>query len=202
MDGFRLGPALLWLVCLASGGCLCPPRAEELLATGFRTPRQTLTSFQTFLRADLPLQEYRCFSVRFREEHDLSVVAYSEGRERLFREKPWLKLFAKAEVVGEGSKGEGEHWVDVRVLSRTIRVRLVREAFFEIRSGDQLLEDGYCEFASRVELEARGDGTRLEVRIPLEKEPEAYRGASEVLLARHWKIDGLHELETPDPAAP
>ena len=70
-----------------------------------------------------------------RERNGHSATTYGEGRERLFRERPWLKLFAKAEVVGEGSVDADRHWIDARVLGRTIRVNLVREAFFEIFRG-------------------------------------------------------------------
>ncbi len=202
MEALRVGAALFGLLPAVSGGCLCPPRAEDLLAVGFRTPRQTLTTFQTFLRADLPLQEYLCFSARFRDEHGLSAVAYGEGRERLFRENPWLKLFAKAVVVSEGSEGEGEHWIDVEVLARTVRVRLVREPFFEIWSGAELLADGYGDFERLVDLAATESGTNLAVEIQLEDPPEAYRGISEVVVARPWKIDGLREIDTPSQPAP
>src|SRR5687767_2006862 len=83
----------------SAAGCLAPAKAEALVATGFRSPLQTLTSFQTFVRADLPTREYQCFSLGFRERNGLSAFGYGEAREELFRSQPWLKWIAKAEVV-------------------------------------------------------------------------------------------------------
>jgi len=183
-------------------GCLCPPEAEELLAVGYRSPHQALETFQTYLRADLPAREYLCFSDGFRRRNGLSAATYGEGRERLFREQPWLKLLARAEVVGERAVGEEEHWIDVRALGRTVRVKLVREGFFEIFGGDELLTDAYADFDALVRVAGEGRQARLEARIPLDTRPGELAGMSEVTVARHWKIDAFYELGEQDEPLP
>ncbi len=192
----RLAGAGLALLMTLGGpaGCLAPPSAEALVATGFRSPRQTLASFQTFVRADLPTREYQCFSGGFRERNGLSAFSYGEVREELFRSQPWLKWIAKAEIVGERSINEGEHWVDLTTLGRTVRVKLVREDFFEIHAGEDLVTDDDADFDALVRQTADGAGSRLSVRLPLGVPVDGLGGVSEVLVARHWKIDDLREL--------
>lgn len=183
----------------AAPGCLSRPSAEALVATGFRSPRQTLESFQTFVRADLPAREYRCFSMGFRERNGLSALSYGEIREDLFRRQPWLRWIARAEVIDERSVGEAEHWMDLRTLGRTVRVKLVREDFFEIHAGEAHLTDGEADFDALVRLQGDGESRRLSVRLTAPLESAASQPASEVLIARHWKIDDVAEL-TDDPA--
>jgi hypothetical protein len=157
------------------------------------------------MRGDLPAQEYLCFSNDFRLRNRLSSTTYGEGRERLFAEKPWLKLVAKAEVVGEQSVGEEEHWIDVRVLARTLRVKLVREGFYEIFAGADLVTDAYADLDALVAVTAQGRTARLDTRIPLDVPAEELEGLTEVVVARHWKIDAFYELgeeDEPLPAVP
>jgi len=200
--GAVVGVALALALAGPLGGCLCPPEAEELLAVGFRTPRQALESFQTYLRADLPTQEYLCFSEGFRRRNRLSAATYGEGRERLFDEQPWLKFFAKAEVVGERAVGREEHWIDVRVLGRTVRVKLVREGFYEILAGPDLLGDAYADFDALVAVSEQGPRPSLVARLPLEVDADELEGLSELTVARHWKIDAFYELGAQDEPLP
>lgn len=172
-----------------AGGCVSPPSAEALVATGFRSPRQAVESFQTFVRAELPAREYRCFSMDFRARNGLSALSYGEARDELFRTQPWLKLIATAEIVDEGSEGEGRHWVELSKAGRTVRVKLVREDFFEIQDAHGLLTDGDADFERLALLGS--DGRRLRLSLPLEDPLEGLEGVSEVLVARHWKIDDL-----------
>jgi hypothetical protein len=181
--------------------CLAPSAAEELLATGFRSPQQTVRSFQIFLRADLPTREYQCFSQGFRARNQLSAFSYGEARQELFRNQPWLAWIAGAEVAGEEARGEAEHWMDLRTLGRTVRVKLVREDFWGIHAGETLVSEADADFDALVRSSPRGDGSRLELRLALDDVPEeALAGATEVLVARHWKIDDVREL-TEDEAA-
>lgn len=198
--GHATGSALALLLTFgAVSGCLSRPSAEALVATGFRSPRQTLESFQTFVRADLPAREYRCFSMGFRERNGLSALSYGEIREDLFRRQPWLRWIARAEVIDERSVGEAEHWMDLRTLGRTVRVKLVREDFYEIHAGEAHLTDGDADFDALVRRSGEGESQRLAVRLTVPLEVAASQPASEVLIARHWKIDDVAELndETP-----
>jgi hypothetical protein len=204
----RQHPARFLLLAASAAGlarasaCLCPPAAEDLIAVGYRTPRQTLASFQTFLRADLPMQEYLCFSAGFRRRNGISAATYSEARERLFEEQPWIKLVAKAQVAGEKVVSEDEHWIDAEVLGRTVRVKLVREAFFEILAGERRLADDYADFGSLVRVESEGGEALLTARIPFEAAQDDLAGLSEVQIASHWKIDELYELDDESPRLP
>jgi hypothetical protein len=196
----RLAPLLALVAALPA--CLCPPRAEDLLATGFRTPRQTFESFKTFLRADLPMQEYLCFSAGFRQRNALSAATYAEAREQLFDDQPWIRLVAKAEVAGERAVGADEHWFDAEVLGRTVRVKLVREAFFEIFASDQLVADDYAPFGELVEVRREGREAVLTARIPFEASAGELAELSELQVARHWRIDDLRELGDDDERLP
>lgn len=189
-----------WLISFAA--CLCPPSQEALLAVGYRTPRQTLETFQTFLRGDLPEREYLCFSSGFRRANGLSATGYAEGREMLFQRQPWLKLLARAEVVAERAESEEIHWIDVRMLGRTVRVKLVREGFFEILAGQDLLADGYAEPSELIEVAEGARGGLLVATVPLSDSASTVSGLSELVIASHWKIDGLVELDEADEPAP
>jgi hypothetical protein len=189
------------LLALASA-CVMPAKARELVDTGFRTPEQTLRSFQVFLRSDLPEKEYLAFSAGFRRRNGMSSLTYAEARERLFREKPWLRHFARAEVVAQWSGGpgsEGVHFIDARVFRRTIRVKLVREDFFEIWAGEDRLADGETDFEHATRLERSARGARFAGQVVLEDPPPDLSGASWFTVGREWKIDDLYEPQADEP---
>lgn len=192
--------ALVATLGASAGCCVSPPSDDALVAAGFRTPRQTVRSFQTFVRAELPADEYRCFSQGFRARNGLSALSYGEARDELFRRQPWLKRIALAEVVGEGSVGEDVHWVDLEELGRTVRVKLVREDFFEIQDGRGPVQGDDADFERLVRLES--DGRRLTLRLPMDPPLADLDGIAEVLVARHWKIDDLSEPPDPNETAP
>ena len=177
-----------------------PPQPRELVDTGFRTPEQALKSFQVFLRANLPEKEYLAFSAGFRRRNGVSSLTYAEARERLFREKPWLRQFARAEVVAEWPGSEGVHFIDARVLGRTIRVKLGREDFVEIWAGEDRLADGATDFERATRLERSPRGARFAGQVVLEDPPPDLSGASWFTLGREWKIDDLYEPEADEPA--
>jgi hypothetical protein len=187
------------------GACICPPEASELARAGKRSPEQAFESFQAYMRADLLEEEYRAFSTRFTAENQLSFTTYAEGRERLFAEKPWLKLLVRAEVVGGRRVAEGVHELDVRVAGRTFRVRMAREDFFEIRAGERLLADGEAPFGRLVRvrpLPAPEEGSRVAATVAVELAPEELEAMSELLVAREWKIDAFAELGEDEPPLP
>lgn len=177
------------------GGCVSPPTAAEVAETGFRTPAETFRSFQVFLAADLELWEYRSFSSHFRRKHGLTAINYAEARDQLFRERPWLKLIAKAEIAREWSDRdqEGVHFIEARVAGRTVHVKLVREDSYEIYSGDRYVSDGYANFDDLIRVEDTSEGPRLTVIVtPYEPEIDLSEATS-VLLQRTWHIDDLIE---------
>lgn len=193
------GAVLAALAALLTGlACVCPPSAEALTEVGHRTPRQTFESFQTYLRTDLPDLEYGCFSAGFKRRNGLSQFTYAEGRERLLDEKPWFRLFAKAEIVAEEAQGKADHRLDARVLGRTFRVKLVREDFFEIGAGDELVADGYRDFDRMVQRVGDDSGSALAAQVALDVPVSELARATRVVFERAWKIDDVWELNEGD----
>lgn len=187
-----------------AASCVCPATAEELLETGFSTPRQTFESFQAFLATDLPDQEFRCFSAAFRERNGLSLLTYGEGRDQLLASHPWMRHLAQAEIIEEKVWTQGVHVVDARIAGRTVRVKLLREDSYEISAGRDLLADGYCDWDAVVRLDP---APRPTLHATVTPEPESiYSDLSEAtrfVVERTWRIDGMWELEDePPPPSP
>ncbi len=184
-----------WILC----ACVCPVDARALANLDLATPRRALESYQSYLAYDLREQEYRCFSVDFRQRNRLSLANYAEGRDRLLARSPWLKSFAGAKVVAEGAAEDGSHWIDARVLGRTVRVRLVREDFYEIRAAGELLADGYGELGAWFDREPTEGGWRLVARPAAALSTARLASATELRVARQWKID---DFVSPPPPSP
>ena len=141
------GALLAVLLQLATGCSLVrPPHARELVQIGYRSPEHVFQSFQTALAADLPDQEFRCFSYDFRRREGLSFNSYLEGRKRLLKERPWMTLVAKAEIVRSESSGERAHLLVGEIHGRQFAVELVRQDVFEMWAGRDLLADGPVDF--------------------------------------------------------
>jgi len=190
-----LATLFLW-TGLAGGGCLAPPRAEDWLAVGFRTPEQTFATFQTGLRADQPSLEYRCLSQSFKAREGVNELAYREFRERLFGENPWLRHAAAAEVVEVVELSPRRARIVARVeklfVERSFTVELVSEGYYELRAGSVLADDDFHDFASTLSSE----GGELRLRLPLAPGVDPQE-LSEVRAGREWKIDGFDALRTP-----
>ena len=179
-------------------GCLGPPSSADWLAVGFRTPEQTLRTFQTGLRADLPDLEYRCLSGSFKRKAGISQLGYREFRDELFREKPWLKHAARARVVEriELAPDRCRIVARVRTLFRedTFSVDFVREDFFELWSRGQRASDD--ELPWREMAVAHGDSLAVTVPLPEHLPVEVI---DELRAGREWKIDGFPLSDQPDP---
>ena len=190
--------AALGALTLAAA-CVCPASHQELLDTGFQTPRQTFESFQAFLATDLPNEEFRCFSASFRERNGLSLLTYGEGRDELLDSRPWMRQLAKAEIIGEKMWTQGVHMVDARIAGRTVRVKLLREDSYEISAGQDLLADGYCDWDALVRFDS---SPRPTLRATVAPESDSIyadlSGASRMVIERTWRIDDLWELEDDD----
>lgn len=182
---------------LACACCVSAPSARQVVDARLDSPRQTLEAFQTFLRADLLDQEYRCFSASFLRsfEPPISFFTYAEARDRLAREQPWFKLFATAEVVSEESLGERRHGLIVEVAGRTWRVNMVREDFFRIRWSEGAEEGGRAALENLVRIDAEGPaGPELAARLPLVEAERDLARLSSATVERLWKIDSVEPL--------
>jgi len=161
--------------------------------TGFRTPEQAFRSYQSFLAADLEEWEYRCLSNGFKQRNGLSFTNYAEFREQLFSSRPWLKVFAEAEIVGSVSVAEDVHDIEARVAGRTVRVRLVREDSYEIWGGGELLDDDLARFEDLVAVEPTPHGSHLTISVTPQVPELDLSTVTEVTVERSWKIDDLSE---------
>lgn len=191
--GRRMALALPLLVA-----CVSPDVAEIADANG-RTPEAAFKSYQAYAAADLVDWEYRCYSAAFRRREGLSLGTYAEARAQLLAGRPWLKLFAKAEVLRQWPVDERAHVIEARVGGRTVHVRLVREDSYEIRSGETLLADGYAPLETLVRAIEAPEGSVVEARIHTAEPSLDLSGATSVLIESAWKIDDLYE---PDSRAP
>jgi hypothetical protein len=183
--------ALAFLAWLAA--CVCPAPAAAVADANFRTPLAAFKAYQAYLASDLVDREYRCYSAGFRRREQLSLGTYTEARALLLAERPWLKLFAKAEVVREWPLDERAHVIEARVGGRTVHVRLVREDSFEIRAGSELVADGYAPFDELVRTTEAPEGTLVEARVPTRT--PSLPPATSLLIESAWKIDDLYEAE-------
>jgi hypothetical protein len=209
-SGRRLGRALAALALFAGAesvaGCLCPSHPPAALAAaGFRTPRQT---FETFLAAfdyRVDALEFRCLSAGFRRRNRVSELTWREFRDQLEREHPLLpRLAARAEVVEEREDGPDGHWIVARAAGRTVRMRFVRELFYEIYERGELASDGRPEPAPPWSLDR--DGLTLDARVRVDPADLATGTAtlnaesiSEFRAGYEWKLDDLVEESSARP---
>ena len=195
----RLWPLRLALL-LALVGCSSTPSAEDWLAVGFDSPAQTLRTFQTGLRGNNPDLEYDSFSAGFRRELGLSRVVYYKLRDEVFGRYPYLRRFVALEVVRELEQGPRERSMIVRLSAflseRWVEVQFVRDDYFSVRSGAEVLADDYASFASMI----TSDGGRLVLILPTEDIIDP-REVTKVLVGQDWKINGFRQLEEDEVAA-
>lgn len=195
--------------------CVTPPDAEEVMNTGFRTPRQCLETFQVGVRGDLARLEYRCLSVGYRDRNGLSQLGYREFRERELRADPWFaKGVADAEVALEEPLGPFRHRLVAESHGYRFEVVLVREDAWQAWAGERLLADELLEgggFESHVEVSggpAHAPAVLAIAELPprlAHRDPDELRTAvTEFRIAQEWKIDSIRPLEQDDesPSSP
>jgi hypothetical protein len=206
-------PLLPLLLALTAGCCVTPPSAEEVLNLGFRSPEQTLETFQAGVRGELARLEYRCFSVGFRDRNGLSQLAYREFRERELEPKPWFKLgVADATISHSESLGPLRHRLVAESHGYSFELTLTREDYWQLWSGETLLADeplGEGGFASFVDLlENPGGsptlvaGAQLPDSLQHLSVEDLRREMTEFRIAEEWKIDSLRELPSLDTPGP
>lgn len=173
-----------------------PPDARELLATGFRTPEQTLRTFQVGWRADEPDLELRCFSSGFRARNQLSKLTYREFRDRLVAAQPFLRLgIADAELDGPPERRGDRMFARATTHGRTLEFELVRDEFVEAWAGGERVADSYAPFADHHTIETLPEGGRRfwgYAALPPGADAEQL---TELRVGREWKIDELRVRE-------
>lgn len=197
----RSGAALLIGLALGGFGCHVPaPKPREVLAVGFREPLQAFETFRTAIRGELLELEYRCFSTGFHRRNGLSQLGYREFRDELMRREPLLRwALHRAEVV-DVRRSEAQARVEARAVGRTLVVDFVREDFWEIRSGAELLADDIvAELDKTLRRTQAPDGSPwLVAQVPLADVPPD-DPITEVRVGSEWKIDDFRLVEDGDP---
>lgn len=178
----------------ALAGCSSNPTAEDWLAVGFDSPTQTLRTFQTGVRGDNPDLEYDSFSDGFRHELGLSRVIYYEIRDEIFGRYPYLARFVELEVVNETNVDPKKRLMIVRLSAflseRWVEVTFVRDDYFSVRAGGDILADDFASFHSMI----TSDDGRLVLVLPTEDVIDP-REVTKVLVGQDWKINGFRQLE-------
>ncbi|MEZ6005717.1 MAG: hypothetical protein R3F17_00725 [Planctomycetota bacterium] len=135
----RLLLACPLLIALGNSCQVPPPTPEEVLRFGFRTPVQGLQSFLVALRADLPGEEYRCFSSGFKARNGISRLGYLEFRDHLLKEQPLLRWALsragrdREDYNFQGDLVRGPVEIEVAVHGRQLVARMVREGFYSLQ---------------------------------------------------------------------
>lgn len=131
--------------------CRVPsPTVQQGLEYGFRSPKQAFESWRTAVQGDLLVEEYRCFSRRWRARNGVTLLKYGEARDQLLEETPKLRwALYRADPpefldLQEGSallvsRVPGPFWIDDQYLLVTLR----RQGFWELSVEDSPLEPEY-----------------------------------------------------------
>lgn len=183
----------------ALGGCITPPTSAQWLGIGFRSPEQTVATFQVAIRADEPELEYRTFSQGFRERHGITKFAWLHVREELRERYPFLRrgivdAEASAPPVREGERAT----LTLVTHGYELRVGLVREDFVELYGPNGLIHDDFVPFERTFGFQTEPDGgRRVYGTFLLPPTVDARAEVVEVRVGREWKIDSLETVEPP-----
>ena len=201
----RLAPlahvAVALAACSLASCWVSPPRVEDLLAVGYRTPEQTFGTFQTAVRADEPELEYRCFSQDFRDRNGISKLVWREARENLREQFPFLRKGLTDATTVEPVLVRGQRArLCVATHSYVIEIGFVREDFVEVFSGAELWFDDSIAFEEHTGIQTRADGGRwIYGQSALPSGAGAVPEFTELRFGREWKIDSFETMDAPPP---
>lgn len=197
---------LLAIITLLVTACAGPDMRKELSRAGFRSPEQTFDTYRAAFLSDLIVLEYACLSNGFKHANQLTITNYGEAREILLRDQTFLRFgLGRAEVVRLEALAEDRVRLHIRSESLFHEVlfacELVREDFYEIWAGGDLLQDDHLErFSNAFRITPDADGDPVaQSWVPLKQSIEATR-ISEFRVGREWKIDFITLLDPAQPA--
>lgn len=194
-------------------GCVCPPSLDEWSEVGFRTPEETLRSFQLAVRADAPRVEYRCLSTNLRR--GLPQIAWREAREEWYAENPFLRHgIAKATIEDSERLSDQRHRFVVESYGNRFVIELVREDFYQVYVEGELIADELLPYDRREEFLDQFDdfvsasppeqGRRFVsggVTVPAGDFPTP--SISELRIGQEWKVDAMGPAdESSSPTGP
>ena len=198
-----LRTAVLALPLLAAGCYSTPPNAEEILNLGFRTPEMTFRTFQAGVRGELPRLEYRCLSGGFRSRNHLSQILYREFRDSELAPKLWFRVgVPDAEILESIALSVGRHRIRAGAYGHEFVLEFVREDFFAIYAGEELLADEpitNSSFPDWLEIYRPegldgwylAAGAELPSELAEQSANELLRELTEFRIGRDWKIDSI-----------
>ena len=142
--GQQMTPVTLGLgLWITLAGCHVPsPKPDALLRFGFGSPGQAFRSFVTAIQGKMLDPLYDSFSSRFKADNHLSRNGSHEAFDDLTAQEPLLR-YALFQATKDPEKLD--YWlsedgssarVETVYRGRTIRVFLVREAYWELYTSD------------------------------------------------------------------
>lgn len=171
---------------------------------GFRSPEQTLTTFQTGWRAGEWQLEYRCLSQAFIRRNSISGLLYLEFREKLQDQTPFLRTaLVKAEIESVERRGPRAR-ATLASFGRRFVVDLVLEEFAQLYAGEELVLDREAPFDEWTSVAPAGNERWFTGGAPLPPDRDGTE-ITELRLGREWKIDNFlgepadSEEPPPDP---
>jgi len=200
--GGRAGALAVLLAGSIAGCCVAPPDARELLAVGYRTPEQAVSTFQVAVRADEPDLTRRCFSNDFLARNHVSSFAWRVFWEDWVKREPFLrKGIADARATGPAQIVGSRARIELESHGRRLRAVLVLDDFCELWQGGERVLDEPRPFDQTTGVQTDGNGTRHvfgRVAVPAGRDPAQL---TELRFGREWKIDDfeiLDEASKPD----
>ncbi len=205
----RLATALGLVVLLPTGGCctiarlLCGPDKSRWVPREYRTPDEALATFLEAIRRDQPVFIHESLSEKAKQRYGLPGVFESTvAWERLKREVAGLHLAGDATLSAPIREADGRVRYDLAVSGRSLTVRLVEQAFWELSYTNH--PNGEIERAGRfvdektltrmlVVQQTEEPGLTATIREPSlpELAPTQLR---EVRLGYAWKVDEVTGL--------
>jgi hypothetical protein len=185
--------AALWILLASlwvSSCCVAPPRPQDLLSLGYRTPEQAFSTFQTAVRADDPGLLRLCLSADFKARNKLSEQVMREYWDRLKKQQPFLRK-GLADALPEGPAEVRGDRARLRAKSHGHSITLVfaREEFCEAWGGGEKLADESAPFRKRTGMQEGAQGERwIYGRMPLPPGVAIDR-VTELRFGQEWKID-------------
>jgi hypothetical protein len=206
---------LVGLAALLSACHVPPPTREQVMQLGYLTPEQTYETWRTAVQGEYLVQEYECLSKDYRSRNgNLSLSTYSEVRDAILEEKPWLRpglhraeaaqvVSRTPEVVVLQALVRGPLWID----DHWLWVRLVREGFTAVHVKDMPSRAMYGKRGvdvlgtNALSARRRGEQTTLhaQVAVPTETD-EGTIWPEDIVFVQvgwHWKIDDFGSVNEP-----
>ncbi len=197
--------------CCTMARLFCGPDQTPWVSVEFDTPAKALATFREAARRDDAIVAFRCLSEDFKQRTGLKgVVEATIAWEKLKDQVTGLHLLGYADVSAPEPLPDGRIAYVLDVSGHRLRVRLVRQAYWEVRwtpgsTPDEVREDGrYVPDLGGLVL-TRDDPaegtTQVGAVLPPADVAELTRDRIVGATVGHlWKVDDLEPLKAEDPS--